>query len=59
MTVLLPAGLLAACRQAPPPPPSTQNSYGATERASAELAISTAEVVEPMQRHREEELAAG
>ena len=51
MTVLLLAGLLAACQQAPPPaspppppaPSSTQNGYGATERAFVELAIATDE----------------
>jgi hypothetical protein len=40
MTVLLLAGLLAACQQAPPPP---ANGYGATERAFVELAIATDE----------------
>ncbi|MFD4641760.1 hypothetical protein ACFWN2_30955 [Lentzea sp. NPDC058436] len=45
MTVLLLAGLLAACQQAPPPPPApvAQNGYGATERAFVELAIATDE----------------
>ncbi|MFD9704582.1 hypothetical protein [Lentzea sp. NPDC059081] len=47
MTVLLLAGLLAACQQAPPAPqaPSTtqQNGYGATERAFVELSIATDE----------------
>ena len=45
MTVLLLAGLLAACQQAPPPEPSPapQNGYGATERAFVELAIATDE----------------
>ncbi|MDX3660903.1 hypothetical protein PV646_26675 [Streptomyces sp. ID05-26A] len=46
MTVLLLAGLLAACQQAPPPPlpqPAPQNGYGATERAFVELAIATDE----------------
>lgn len=46
MTVLLLAGLLAACQQAPPPPtphPTPQNGYGATERAFVELAIATDE----------------
>jgi hypothetical protein len=44
--VLLLAGLLAACQQAPPPPspsPLPQNGYGATERAFVELAIATDE----------------
>ncbi|MGW6447515.1 hypothetical protein [Lentzea sp. NPDC055074] len=46
MTVLLLAGLLAACQQAPPvpvPQPTPQNGYGATERAFVELAIATDE----------------
>ncbi|MFD4674316.1 hypothetical protein ACFWNN_31665 [Lentzea sp. NPDC058450] len=47
VTVLLLAGLLAACQQAPPPappaPPTTSNAYGATERAFVELAIATDE----------------
>ncbi|GGM68824.1 hypothetical protein GCM10011609_00670 [Lentzea pudingi] len=47
MTVLLLAGLLAACQQAPPAPPppqpTPQNGYGATERAFVELAIATDE----------------
>ncbi|MET9231134.1 hypothetical protein [Lentzea sp. NPDC003310] len=47
LTILLLAGLLAACQQAPapaPPPPSTtQNGYGTTERAFVELAIATDE----------------
>ncbi|GHH31515.1 hypothetical protein [Lentzea cavernae] len=48
MTVLLLAGLLSACQQAPPPSPpppspSSQNGYGATERAFVELAIATDE----------------
>ncbi|RDI17870.1 hypothetical protein [Lentzea flaviverrucosa] len=44
--MLLLAGLLVACQQAPPPPspaPSPQNGYGATERAFVELAIATDE----------------
>ncbi|MGI5506826.1 hypothetical protein [Lentzea sp. CA-135723] len=47
VAVLLLAGLLAACQQAPPPapapPPATANAYGATERAFVELAIATDE----------------
>ncbi|MFC3895032.1 hypothetical protein ACFOWZ_26425 [Lentzea rhizosphaerae] len=42
LTVLLLAGLLTACQQAPPPP---QTGYGATERAFVELAIATDEQV--------------
>jgi hypothetical protein len=42
--VLLLAGFLAACQQAPPPqPPPAQSGYGATERAFVELAIATDE----------------
>ncbi|SMC88057.1 hypothetical protein [Lentzea albidocapillata] len=44
--MLLLAGLLAACQQAPPlPSPSStpENGYGATERAFVELAIATDE----------------
>ncbi|MCR3754058.1 hypothetical protein [Lentzea californiensis] len=44
--MLLLAGLLVACQQAPPPSspaPSPQNGYGATERAFVELAIATDE----------------
>jgi hypothetical protein len=45
MTVLLLAGLLSACQQAPSPPQPapTQNGYGATERAFVDLAIATDE----------------
>ncbi|WP_434442502.1 hypothetical protein [Lentzea sp. E54] len=47
LTVLLLAGLVAACQQAPPAPPppqpSGQHGYGATERAFVELAIATDE----------------
>ncbi|MEV6717771.1 hypothetical protein AB0M48_37690 [Lentzea sp. NPDC051208] len=44
--MLLLAGLLVACQQAPSPPsppPAPQNGYGATERAFVELAIATDE----------------